>query len=147
MVPVLVLTLLTGAASGAVPEDGRVCVVVHVSVPETELDPDVIRPVFLLRRRFWPGGLPARPVNLQPTSPLRERFTRAVFGQSVQDQASYWSERYFHGTRPPPSVASEEAVLLFVSRTRGSVGYVSGERIRDLPPEVRLLGCLGPPAS
>jgi hypothetical protein len=33
---------------------------------------------------------------------------------------------YFHGVLPPHVLASEEAVILFVSSTPGAIGYVSG---------------------
>jgi hypothetical protein len=32
---------------------------------------------------------------------------------------------YFHGVLPPYVLASEEAVILFVSATPGAIGYVS----------------------
>ena len=81
------------------------------------------------------------PVNLPASSAVRERFSSATFGQTVRDMAPYWNDRYFHGTRPPPTLASEEAVLLFLRRTPGSVGYLPEGLVRELPPEVRLLLC------
>ena len=65
-----------------------------------------------------------------------------MFGQSVGEQAAYWNERYFHGTRPPPTVASEDAVVLFVERTDGAVGYVTEARAGALPDGVVRLLCL-----
>ena len=38
----------------------------------------------------------------------------------------YWREMYFHGVLPPHVLASEAAVILFVSTTPGAIGYVSG---------------------
>ncbi len=113
-------------------------------VPEDTLGARVtlVRRIFLLRQRFWPDGTPAHPVNLPASSPLRERFSLAVLDESVQDLAPYWNERYFHGTRPPLSVASEKAVLLFVARTKGAVGYVDGPRADSLPEGVGRLFCL-----
>ncbi|MGD2069616.1 MAG: hypothetical protein PVI57_13150 [Gemmatimonadota bacterium] len=120
--------------------------IAHVG-PEAAADPDLIRRLFLLRQRFWPGGGAAHPVNLPASSALRERFSRAVLGQSVKELAPYWNERYFHGTRPPPTVASEAAVVLFVERTAGGVGYVAGSRSAELPDGVRRLLCLPAPSA
>jgi len=105
---------------------------------------DAIRRLFLMRERRWPSGAAAHPVNLPATSELRERFTQALFGQSVQDEAPYWNERYFHGTRPPPTVASDAAMLLFIERTPGAIGYLERERLGELPSSVRSLMCLEP---
>jgi len=142
MVPVLLLALLTGLAGAPTPQADRVCVVANVSASVEELDLDLVRRIFLLRQRFWPDGAPAHPVNLPASSPIRERFSREAFGQSVKEMAPYWNERYFHGTRPPPTVASEAAVLLFVARTRGGVGYVREAEADALPDGVRILACL-----
>jgi hypothetical protein len=56
--------------------------------------------------------------------------------------APYWNDRYFHGTRPPPTVASEAAVVLFLERTPGSVGYVQAPLADSLPSSVTRLFCL-----
>lgn len=120
-----------------------VCVVAHADTGrETDPDADVLRRIFLMRQVMWPGGTPAHPVNLPASSSVREVFSEALFGQSVREQAPYWNERYFHGTRPPPTVASEAAVLLFVERTEGAVGYVSAPEAEALPATVERLLCL-----
>ena len=107
-----------------------------------EVDLDLVRRLFLIRQRFWPDGSAAHPVNLPASSEIRERFSRAAFGQSVKEMGPYWNERYFHGTRPPPTVASEAAVLLFVARTPGGLGYVRASAADTLPEGVRTLTCL-----
>jgi hypothetical protein len=61
----------------------------------------------------------------------------------VKEMAPYWNERYFHGTRPPPSLASEQAVLLYVARTEGAVGYVEEGMTAQLPEGVRRVVCVG----
>jgi len=144
MVRVLLVALLTGAAPAlqSAPEL-TACVVANLPAEvDASVSLDVVRRLFLLRDRFWPSGAAAHPVNLPASSKLREDFTLEVFGQSVKDQAAYWNERYFHGTRPPPTVASEEAVLLFVARTPGALGYVGQAAAAELPEGVRRLMCL-----
>lgn len=117
--------------------------VANADVDPPPADLDLVRRIFQLRQRFWPDGTPARPVNLPAASPVREMFSKAVFGQSVEDMAAYWNERYFHGTRPPPSLGSQQAVLLYVARTKGAVGYIEGDSIAALPGRVRKVLCLG----
>jgi hypothetical protein len=106
-------------------------------------DLNLIRRVFLRRQAFWPSGQAAHPVNLPASSVLRERFSSEVLGQSVKDLVPYWNERYFHGTRPPPTLASEDAVLLFVARTAGAVGYVQQSLTSSMPDGVRTILCVG----
>jgi len=119
-----------------------VAVLVHEGASARDLEPAQIRRVFLLRQRFWSDGIPAAPVNLPASSPLRESFSRLVLGQSTRDLADYWKDLYFHGTQPPPVLDSEEAVLLYVARTAGGVGYVSVSFLGTvtLPASVRVAG-------
>lgn len=148
MVPVLLLALLIPLASGAASDVARrqeaepVCVLANLADDTGAMELETLRRIFLLRQRFWPDGTPAHPVNLPASSPVREHFSTAAFGQTVREMAPYWNERYFHGTRPPPTMASEEAVRLFLARTPGGVGYVSEGATVDLPPGVRVLTCL-----
>ena len=145
MVRVLVVALLSGLLPAEGDRPGAapgVCVLANVSADAPVPDLDTVRRVFLLRQRFWPDGSAAHPVNLPASSEVREAFSVAAFGQAVREMAAYWNERYFHGTRPPPTLASEAAVLLFLARTPGGVGYVSEAMAADLPPGVRTLLCL-----
>jgi len=149
MVPLLLVALLSTGTGATRPPPAAtsdsLCIIAHV--PEDSLGANValVRRIFMLRRRFWPDGTPAHPVNLPAASPVRERFSLAVLQASVRDLSSYWDDRYFHGTRPPLSVASERAVLLFVARTKGAVGYVDKLRADSLPEGVGTMFCL--PAS
>lgn len=118
------------------------CVVANVPAAVGAPDVETVRRIFLLRQRFWPDGSAAHPVNLPASSEVRGAFSMAAFGQTVQQMAPYWNERYFHGTRPPPTLASEAAVVLFLERTPGGVGYVSETLRGQLPEGVRALLCL-----
>ena len=148
MVPVLLVALLIGAAASATPSEqaeAAVCVVAHLpeGTDTASVDLELVRRIFLVRQRFWPDGAQAHPVNLPAASPIRERFSQATFGQTVRGMAPYWNDRYFHGTRPPPTVASEAAVVLFLERTPGGVGYVQESLAERLPPNLTRLFCVG----
>lgn len=117
----------------------RVAVIVNAGTSVDSLDRATLRRIFLLRQRLWPGGARATPVNLPAQTPLREQFSRAVLGAGSREFATYWNDLYFHGTMPPPTLASEQAVLLFVSRTPGAVGYVSEQSASTLPAGVRVV--------
>jgi hypothetical protein len=123
-----------------------VCVVAHLpeGVEADHVTEELVRRLFLVRQRFWPDGSAAHPVNLPAASPVRDRFSRAIFGETVQEMVPYWNDRYFHGTRPPPTVASEAAVLLYLDRTSGGIGYVQASAAEALPTSVTRLFCTSP---
>jgi len=133
---------LAGEPADPPRDSAGVAVLVHGEEDAGHLDPSQIRRIFLLRQRFWSDGTPVAPVNLPAASPLRETFSRLVLGQSTRDLAEYWKDLYFHGTQPPPVLDSEEAVLLYVTRTRGGIGYVSLSFLSrvSLPSSVRVVG-------
>lgn len=111
------------AAGGG--EAVQLAVVAHPGVPHARLDAGEVRRIFMLRRLFWRDGTRVRPVNLPATSATRLAFSRAVLGRSPHDLSDYFNDLYFHGTRPPPVLESDRAVLLYVARVPGAVGYVS----------------------
>jgi hypothetical protein len=98
-------------------------VVAHPGVPDARLNAGEVRRIFLLRRRFWRDGSPIHPVNLPAASATRLAFSRAVLGGTPRELTDYFNDLYFHGTRPPPVLESERAVLLYVARVPGAVGY------------------------
>ena len=151
MVRVVVAALLAlGAATRGAAQDSaaarpaarpapHLAIVVNAQAPERPIDRAELRRIYLLRQRLWPDGRRVSPINLPADTPLREQFSRAVLGGGSRDFATYWNDLYFHGTQPPATVVSEQAVLLFVARTPGAIGYVSEGAAATLPAGVRIV--------
>ncbi len=148
--PTAALSLGAPPASSQLPPgrtlpDSALVIVGHPGLPADSLTLGQLRRIYLERERFWRGGLPVQPVNLPAGSDVRERFSRAALGRPSRDLAGYWTDLYFHGTQPPAVLASERAVLLFVERTPGAVGYVRGAALELQPPgQVKALLVLPP---
>lgn len=123
---VLIALALAGAAVAAPREPhAAIAVVAHRDVPARTLDRHRLRSIYLVRETRWSARLPIRAVNLPADSPLRDHFSRVVLGVSPMQLRTYWNDRFFHGVQPPTVLESEEAVLLYVARTPGALGYVS----------------------
>lgn len=120
----LLAALPAGArADGVAP---AIAVVVgHGQAPADPVSAIIVQGLFAKKRLLWSDGGAVVPVNLAAGHPVRRAFSLAVFKRSPEQMNDYWNEQYFHGVLPPPVLASEEAVLRFVSVTRGAVGYVS----------------------
>ncbi len=107
----------------------------------TEISIDDLRELYLRRRRLWPNGLRAIPLNLPADNPLRERFSRTVLGRSTQDLVSYWNARYFEGITPPTVLPSAAAIRAYLAVEPAAIGYLpAGEVDRTC----RALLVLGP---
>lgn len=116
-------------ASQVVQADGTLppiaVVVGHGQAPADPVSPTLVLGLFAKKRTIWSDGSSVVPVNLAASHPIRRAFSQAVFRKTPEQMQDYWNEQYFHGVLPPPVLGSEEAVLRFVSATRGAVGYVS----------------------
>ena len=109
--------------------------VIVSSNPETaviqQLNPRDMSLIYWKKKQYWQGGARIRPVNLHAEHPLRIYFSKAVLGSLPSEQGDYWNGLYFHGTTPPYSVQSEEAVLRYVNITKGAIGYVDACKLDD----------------
>jgi ABC-type phosphate transport system substrate-binding protein len=102
-------------------------VIVHPSNPATSLQRDFVADAFLKKATRWPDGKALRPVDLSSQSPARQRFVESVLKRSIAGVRSYWQQQIFSGRNvPPPELDSDEAVIAFVLKYEGAIGYVSG---------------------
>ncbi len=113
--------------------DEDVVIIANADVPVSAIAAREARRIFLLRQRFWHGGRAIAPVNLPASSELRRDFSVKLLGRTVKELTEYWNDLYFHGTEPPPVLESERAVLLYVARTPGAIGYVYSSTLRAAP--------------
>jgi ABC-type phosphate transport system substrate-binding protein len=124
----VLLALFSLPIPHAYAEDNTVIAVIVSSnaeiAPVSSIAISELRLIYWRKKQYWQGGLPMQPVNLHAEHPLRLLFSKAVLNNLPREQSDYWNEQYFHGVRPPRSVQSEEAMLRYVTDTKGSIGYV-----------------------
>jgi ABC-type phosphate transport system substrate-binding protein len=134
-----ILSLLAALLSLGLPvtdalaADRSFAVIAAPGISDRRLTRETVSLIFRRKQNFWETGSRIQPVNLPPSHPLRHAFSQAVLGQAPEAMEDYWREMYFHGVLPPHVLASEEAVILFVSSTPGAIGYISA-----CPPERKL---------
>ena len=115
-------------------------VIVHPDNPSSSLTRDFLVDAFLKRTSHWSDGETIRPVDQRQSAFVRRRFSESVLQRSVAAVKSYWQQRIFSGRElPPPELDSDDAVVAYVLKHRGAVGYVSGaaklERAKPVPVE------------
>jgi ABC-type phosphate transport system substrate-binding protein len=87
--------------------------------------------IYWRKKQYWQNGVRIRPANLHAEHPLRLYFSKVVLGSEPIEQNDYWNGLYFHGTTPPYSVQSEEAILRYVASTKGAIGYVDACKVDE----------------
>lgn len=121
----LLWLILTNSAVRA--DDGHVLIVAHPSLATSSLSADDLTSIYLLRQNLWPDGAPVIPINREASSPVRSLFTTAVLQQTANALATHWQQMHFKGKNPPLVQESDQAVLAFVQKVPGAVGYISAD--------------------
>jgi ABC-type phosphate transport system substrate-binding protein len=102
-------------------------VIVHPENRISGATAEFLSSLFLKKVTRWDGGETVRPVDQPPNSAVRARFSESVLKRSVAAVRNYWQQRVFSGRGVPPRVLeSDQAVVSYVQKERGAVGYVSG---------------------
>lgn len=127
----LLLTLLSalcidlGLARAEAPPELRI--IVHPDNPSGGLEREFLSDVYLKRTTRWGDGETIRPVDQRADSAVRHSFSEHVLQRSVAAVKRYWQQRIFSGRDlPPPELESDEAVIEYVVKHHGAIGYVSG---------------------
>ncbi len=101
-------------------------VIVHPDAGVAEMSSAAVGNVFLKKDRALPGGVAAMPVDLPPSSSVRDAFSRTVVGRPPAAVVTFWQQQIFSGKEtPPPQKGTDAAVVEFVKSTPGGIGYVS----------------------
>jgi ABC-type phosphate transport system substrate-binding protein len=102
-------------------------VIVNPDNPSVRLSRDFLIEAFLKRTTRWGDGETLRPVDQRLDAPARRTFSQSVLKRSAEAVKNYWQQRIFSGRDlPPPELDSDDAVVTYVLKHRGAVGYVSG---------------------
>ena len=136
----LTAALLAAAVTGtaAAQATDSFVVIVNSSVAGTNVRRADLAAVFLKKAVRWGDGTDAHPVDQSGTSPVRKGFSESVLHMPVMAVVQYWGRQLVSvasSARPPTVKASDDEVLVYVSKTNGAVGYVAGGT--TLPPGVK----------
>lgn len=99
-------------------------IIANKNLPTAQLGKDDIAAIYLLKKKHWENGDDIMPINLPAQADARNRFTAEIFDSTPEKLGSYWDKMLFKGETPPVTQNSEQAVVLFVERIKGAIGYV-----------------------
>lgn len=103
----------------------EMAIITAPDAPRLTFARNTLRDVYL-KKIFVDGrGQRLTPVNLPSGAPLREAFAHVILHMDDGELQDYWNKQYFQGVSPPYVLASEDAVVRFVAKTPGAIGYVA----------------------
>ena len=100
-------------------------VIANASVKPSELSAEEIRGVFLVTKTSLSDGSRVEPVLLKG-GPVHQTFVTQYLGKTDFALETYYRSLVFTGKGLMPiALPSDAAVVAYVARTKGAVGYVS----------------------
>ena len=99
-------------------------IIANIELPVTQLNKSAIAAIYLLKKKHWENGEAIIPINLPAQADARNHFTAEIFDSTPEKLGDYWDKMLFKGETPPITQSSEQAVILFVERIKGAIGYV-----------------------
>jgi len=100
-------------------------IVVNPANPVSSLSRTQVTKLFL-DKGTWDDGAAGSPVDLLPSSLIREGFSREVLGLPIAAAVDRMQESAKAvGANPPPALATDREVLAYVRLKPGAIGYVS----------------------
>lgn len=111
-------------------------IIANKDLPVAQLDKSDIAAIYLLKKKHWGNGEDIMPINLPAQTDVRNHFTAEIFDSTPEKLGSYWDKMLFKGETPPVTQDSEQAVILFVERIKGAIGYVE---TKPQSPQIKIL--------
>ena len=110
-------------------------VVVATTTPIPPLDKEAVKAIFLKKQLFI-NGIALKPINLAPSNPLRQVFESKVLQMDKEHLERYWMREHYRGHRPPYRVDSIRAMVQFVTKVEGAIGYLPQ---KSVTPKMQIL--------
>ncbi len=116
--------LVTTSAAAQAP----VVVVVNAKNPVSGLTVKQISDLYLGRKRSFPDGEAALPLDHVQNSPLRARFYFDLTGKPIAEINAYWARLLFSGQNSPPQpLADSAAIIDAVKKNINAIAYLDHE--------------------
>jgi len=109
---------------------GDVVFIVGKNTKIYKLTKEQVREIYLKEIEFV-NGVELVPVNLPPENSLRRIVEEKIIGLSEEMLKIYWNRKYVYGIEPPIVLGSEKAVIKFVKRVKGAIGYIREENLDE----------------
>jgi len=138
----VVITLIAYLAysSFALADSSHTYVITYPSSSINEIPRNHVRSIFTMRLRKWPNGSPVTLVTLTDDHQTHINFVQATVRLFPYQLRRSWDRFIYTGTgQAPIEVKTEAEMIDYVSKTPGTIGYVSKEPTNENVTVLKLL--------
>ena len=105
-------------------------VITNPDLPNSTLDRNSVRSIFLMRTREWSSGETITVFVLDNSQKIHREFCRNILGIFPYQLQQRWDRLIYSGTGQAPIVLKTESEMMRrVAETKGAIGYISGEKL------------------
>ncbi len=125
----LAATLVGASLIASVSVWAGVAVIVHPNNVNALSEADVTR-IFLGKKKAYPDGSEAIPVDQAEGSPIRSSFVSTVLKKNDQQIKAYWAQLLFTGKgTPPKEVGGGADVKKLIAENPALIGYIDASEV------------------
>ncbi len=104
--------------------------IVNSSSDVSTLSASAAKKIFLGKKKTFPNGDLAEPVEQVEGSATRNQFNEKVLSKTDHQLKSYWSKLIFSGKATPPKQVSDDAgVKSWIAKSKNGIGYVDSSQL------------------
>jgi len=117
-------------ASVSVPAFAGIAVIVNPGNSINSLNVNEVKLLFLKKRKKFPDGSPAMPINQKEASDLYDQFAQRVLERNSSQMKAYWSTKIFSGIATPPvEVNGDTAMKRRIASKIDAIGYINSDNV------------------
>lgn len=123
---IILVMMIVFAMAPALSLAGDEAIIVNPSLPESSLSRQEIGNIYLGKKTTWDNG--GRISFAVLKGDVHDRFLKSYVHKTVSQYNIFWKKQIFTGKgAPPPVFDSDKAMIEFVAKTPGAIGYVSAD--------------------
>ncbi len=123
----LVICIIYGSLIFVRTSEAQIVIIANTSISENEISKNDLKDMFLGIKLKWSDSKDVKLIVLKGTE-THEAFLKNYIKKRPYQFKNYWKQMLFTGKSVlPKSTESEDAVLEYVEKTEGAIGYISAE--------------------
>ena len=109
-----------------------VVVIVNPNSSVSDIDDKWLGAIFLGKRKDFPDGSSAVPVEQKPGTLARDEFNEKIIKKEEAELRAYWAQQIFSGKGQPNTIVSGDAdVKKLVSENPAMIGYIDASKVDE----------------